>query len=591
MYFSLRSNSSDLVIRAYIDSETIELIPQEKLEGDLPRMLIEGQAHWLNLSTCVMEIRPLDSLWKGSSENWKMTCTPGKYRVRKGHELLVDVRSQSWAMVSNLLKPLDVSQNLLVTVSPNNTDQPSSPLQLSVALPRYRLSFYVNKDGELQSHNIRGMVYDRDQSIGTLFSLVNQLVLRPKFRDNIDAHGLVPRCVLIPEGAISFRMDGHHVHIEIDIHGPPLQQVTYQTYRVDSDLGCLTGNGSLTSKLYCAYLHALTSGCGTDPLTGRSGTEEALSLLRSGSCWSIVRFNSRDAKLLSLIASMCPMLKWYPKNHRSMQVVWLNLPVNSQHPELHIVSKGIKAHYERVWLFHEGESSTLFEEFPSRDSHLLVRSALRATYLFPPDLSGKPSGVDLDARYRARDLVEISSGGHCAYTAATVVHRRTWNSTTPKNLVSMMEAWNGIVSSDATMSLRYNRSWLAPDLPSMWLKAYDLLRRSDEKKWFQLLFSLPAISYASPELTDLVATFVAFAEDPQFRFEDPPCYDSYRPSDEYYPSMNTLRSYIFICAYAIENSPESTIPAKIGEGPRKLRNRRLEMYKKRRNSDTDAVIR
>ena len=83
VYFSLRKKRSNLVIRAKRkqvtgDSDIIELIPQEKLEGDLPAVLIKGHAHWLNLSTSVLEIRPLDSLWTTSSENWKITCTPGK---------------------------------------------------------------------------------------------------------------------------------------------------------------------------------------------------------------------------------------------------------------------------------------------------------------------------------------------------------------------------------------------------------------------------------------------------------------------------------------------------------------------------------
>ncbi|KAH0834182.1 hypothetical protein J3R83DRAFT_11491 [Lanmaoa asiatica] len=564
VFFSLRNNGSDLVIRAFASSETdLQLIPQEKLKGDLPVVLIEGHAHWLNIATSVMEIRPLDSLWKANLGPW---C-------------------------QGLLKPLDAPENLLVTVSPVDSDQPSSSLQLSVTLPRYGLSFYVDGDGDLHSHNIRGMVYDENQSIGTLFGLVNRLVLRPKLRENINVDELVPRCVLVPEGTISFQMDGHHVRVEIDTRGPTLRRITYQTYRVDTDLGCLTGNVSLTNKLYCAYLHALTSGYSTDPLTGRSGTEEALSLLRSASCWSIVRFDSRDAELLSLIASICPPRTWYPKHLRRMQKVeWLNLPVNSQHPELYVVSKAIKEHYERVQLFQSNQSSPLFQDFPSHDKHLLERSALRAAYLFPSEFSGQPSGADFDARYSARDLVDHASGEHRAYTAATVVHRRTANSTSPKDVLSMVKSWTGIVSSDAALSLQYDRSWLVPDLPSIWLKAYNLLRRSGEGKWYQLLFSLPAMSYASSELADLVPAFVAFAAASQFRLEDPPHYGSYGLSGGYCPSSSTLRSYVSDCAHSFESSPESTEPAMTGESYYDLQRRRLERYNNRRNMDTDATV-
>lgn len=565
-----------------------QFVPPEKLAGDLPAVLISGHGHWLNVSTSVLEIRPLDKLWESSADNWEIDCTPGRYRMRKGREFLIDVRSRSWAMVSGLLKPLDTPQNLLITLSPTDSDQISSSLQLSAALPRYGLSFYVDKDGDLRSHNIRNMVYDENQSIGTMFGLVNQLVLRMKSRD-VGVDELVPRCVLIPEGDLSFQMDGHHVHVEIDTQGP--SRITYQAYRIDTDLGCLTGNVSLTNKLYCAYLHALTSGCSTDPLTGRSGTEEALSLLRSPNCSSIMKFSPRDAELLGLIASMCPSRTWYPEQLRCMQKVeWLNLPASAQHHELYVVVNGIKEHYERVQSFHEGQASPLFQSFPSRENHLLKRSALRAVYLFPSESSGLLFG-DFDARYPGRDVVDSASGEHRAYTAATTVHYRATHLVTPKCIKRLIKSWGEeTVSGMAPLSLQYDRSWLNPALSSMWLEAYNILRKGDERNWIQLFFSLPAMAYASPAVSDLVPAFVAFATESQFGLEDPPNYDSYYLLEGYSPSPAILRGYISSCAYPFERSPESTEPAKPGESFNELRKRQLKLYINRRDSDADLTV-
>ena len=473
-------------------------------------MLIEGHAHWLSLSTSVMEICPLDSLWETSSKNWKISCTPGQYRMHRGHEFLIDIRSPSWAMVSDLLKPLDTPPNLLVSVFPiaSDSDRHSQSLQLSVVLPRYGLSFYIDEDWELQSRNIRGMVYDDNQCIGTMFGLIHRLVLRPKVR-GVNVVELNPRCVIVPDGDVSFRKFNNHVQVEINAPPSSLDRITYQTYRIDTDLGCLATVG-LTNKLYCAYLHALTSGCSTDPLTGRTGTEEALSLLWSASCWSIIKFSSRDAELLGLIASICPSRTWYPKHLKCMQQVqWLDLPANSQHHELYVAASAIKAHYERLQSFHENPSDGSFPGFPSREDHLLERSARRTLYLFLSDSSWKPSGTDSgDIRYPSRDLLKNDSGEHSAYTVATTVYRRTANATITKDILAMVESW-AAMSGNATLSLRYDSSWLAPDLPSMWLESYNLLRRSGEEKWFQLLFTLPAMAYASPELRDLVSVLVA----------------------------------------------------------------------------------
>ena len=515
MYFSVR-NDSELVIKAKRkqaardDWEIIVFIPHKILEGDLPAPLIEGHVHWLSLSTSVLEICPLDSIWETSPKNWRIDCIPGQYRMHRGHELLVDIRSPSWAMVSKLLKPLDTPPNLLISASPIDSGRPSSSWQVSVVLPRYGLSFYADEDGDLQSRDIRGMVYDENQYIGTLFGLVNRLVLRPKVRD-VAVVCVIPRSVLIPEGEISFQKLGHHVCVNTSTPGSAAGRVTYQTYQIDTDLGCLE-TVSLTNKLYCAYLHALTSGCGTDPLLGRSGTEEALSLLWSASCWSIMKFSPRDAELLSLIASLYPL---HVRHLDSMQhVEWLDLPANSQHYELYIIARAIKGHYERLRSFHQNQSNKLFEKFPFREDHLLARSARRALYLFPLDPSRQPSGeIRSDVQYSGRDLVQSNPSEHRAYTAASIVYCRTVQERITEDIVSMIESWT-TVSGDAPLSLQYNRSWLNLDLPSMWLGAYNLLRRNDGGKWFQLLFTLPAMAYASPKFSDLVPVLVALASHP-----------------------------------------------------------------------------
>ncbi|KAH0834181.1 hypothetical protein J3R83DRAFT_11490 [Lanmaoa asiatica] len=595
VYFSLIDET--LVIRAKTaagDSDIIELIPREKLENDIPAVLIKGHIHWLNLSSSIMEIRPFDKLWEVSSENWKIDCTPGRYRMSKGHELLIDVRSQSWTMVSSLLKPLDAPENLLVTVSPVDSDQPSSSLQLSVTLPRYGLSFYVDEDGDLQSHNIRGMVYDDNQSMGTLFGLVNRLVLRPKLRENVNVGELVPRCVLIPEGTISFQMDGHHVRVEVDTRGPALQRVTYQTYRIDTDLGCLAGNVSLTNKLYRVYLHALTnSGCCVDPLTGRSGIEEALGLLRSASCQSIMKFGSRDAELLRSIASLCPPRSLHSR-YKNMQIVhWLSLPVLSQSQQLFLAARATKEHIERVQLFHEGWDSDSLKKFPTYDDNLLARGLHRAAYLLPSETSEQLPKADCDVMYLARDVLETDSPEHRTCLAATTIFNWSINriEITMTDIMNLIDSWKGTISSNASVSLTYHSSWLNPRLPAIWINVYNLLRSSKKSRdRFKLLFSLPAMVYCFPELCNMVPTLLAVALHPTFRTENPPAHSDYNISDGYQPSRDTVSDYVLASARDFFLSPESSIPA----GPRQktaraLNNHRRGLYDARLDLDATTV--
>ena len=293
VYFSLRHG--DLVIRVQHKdtNDLLQLVPPDKLRGDLPIVLVEGHVHWLNLSTSIIEIRPLKNIWEQSDENWRIDCADGKYRVYKDGRFLVDIRSQTWAMVSSLLKGLDPPEGLVVTTSATGV---SSAPRLSVALPRHGLSFFVNSDGDLESDDFKEMVYDENQDIGTLFGLVDRLVLRAK---TVVEEGLVPRCVLIPRHPYTTR-------------GGLLEKFsyssgTYDVYKVDTELGCLKGNSSWESKYLLSHLHARTSiDWAADSLTSRTGAQEALSILRCAGWKSL-----QPREVMHLKNSL--ELPWYPQ--------------------------------------------------------------------------------------------------------------------------------------------------------------------------------------------------------------------------------------------------------------------------------------
>ena len=295
---------SNFVLRVQCDqtNDTLALIPSSKLKGDLPPALVEEHVHWLNLSTKLIEIRPLEHLWEESSENWRIDCASERYRMYKGHETLVDTRSPTWSMVSKCFECLNVncraeqrrpreeSRNLVITTCPNS----ASMLQLSVTLPRYGLSFFVNQSGELESCDFKNMVHDEDQCVGTLFGLQSLLVLRPK--TNL-VEALLPRRVLVPNGepyCQEIRVDLNHIQI-VPIYAEFRDVTLYHTYDVDTELGCLMGNNTLESTRFLAELHAMTS-CWhhPDPLTGKTGLKAALCLLQSAACRSIMELKPLD---------------------------------------------------------------------------------------------------------------------------------------------------------------------------------------------------------------------------------------------------------------------------------------------------------
>ena len=353
--------------------EILELIPREKLWDDLPPALVHEHAHWLNLSTKVMEIRPFEQLWETSPENWRIDCSFDQYYLYRGHETLLDIYSPTWTMVSKCFECLNGVEdpvagltlleesylrarqvkNVLITTSPINTQsepvQPQSALRLSVTLPRYDLSFFVNDREELESCDFEGMVCDENQCVKALFGLENLLVLRPKTH-HAGAEALIPRCVIIPNGDLRKR-DDHQVWVDVQKIYPEFGVPSFHTYRVDTELGCLMGDGSMESTRYLIDLHSFTSCHRPDPLTAKTGAQAALSLLQSTRCRPVMK---HDASYLEML--------------------------HTNYPQINAAYTQIKNRY--YWTtFHSG----IYQADSAADR---TRAAQRAVYLFPSSATG-----------------------------------------------------------------------------------------------------------------------------------------------------------------------------------------------------------
>ncbi|KAI5991231.1 hypothetical protein EDD15DRAFT_2449545 [Pisolithus albus] len=532
VYF--RTGTDGLVVRAKkADSDVFELIPPGKLSSDLPAPLVENHVHWLNLTTQVLEARPVENIWKSSADNWTLHFSPGSHSMIKGDTRLFDVRSQTWRMLSERLQPLEKSRNLVILLENART--------VSASLPRYGLSFFINDDQELECRHPRGMVYDECQSAGTLIGLANKLVLRPKA--NLADEG-AQRLVLVPEADVSCRRQDNHVRVTIDTSGPARRRFRYQTFRIDTDFGCLAGNATLASNLYRAYLHALTSKpCLVDPLTRRTGTEEALSILHSAACHSFMKIDSRSAELLCCIAKLTTPRTWYPRHMRCMQTVhWpAELPVGSQHHDFYVACLSIKNIQQQLHILHDGQSTPAFTDFPPCDEHLLRRAAIRAAVLYQPTYANPCPGGGSDSVYEARDVQQSSADELRVFSTALAVYNWSTQKRPADNIRSLIQLWDGTLLGVSHASrLRYSREWLSPNLRAVWLSLYDGCRRSGPQHRFQLIFSLPAMAYASPQLEDVVNTLLAFATMPQFEHENPPDYPDYNLSDGYEPSRHAL---------------------------------------------------
>lgn len=251
-----------LLIRVRDGEHVLEIVPHEKFEGDLPCHFREDFTHWLNLQTGVIELRPLSDKWSPSTENWRLSfCSTSASFLGRGSGRIVDVRSQYRNRIVDVLLGLDEGDNIHVKRMSDGT--------IEVELVRLNIRFFRNESGELESKEL-GAVVDLDQSLQTLHGLKNRLVLRDKTSGR--------RSVLVPHGHVSVRK--HQGHVRIAINTARKSRVPYFRYILDPHLRKLRGPCGILGELYLCYLHALSSFPSLDAFTGRTGTEEALAILR-----------------------------------------------------------------------------------------------------------------------------------------------------------------------------------------------------------------------------------------------------------------------------------------------------------------------
>ncbi|KAG1751044.1 hypothetical protein EDB19DRAFT_1903894 [Suillus lakei] len=526
IFFGMRNGH--VVIQSQRENgHLIELIPREKLLLDIPALLVQDHVHWLDLSTRMIEFRPMETMWEPSDKNWVLRFkADGQSVAQQGQSALFDIRSPTFCMIAKTLSPLEDLPYLIVTRSAD-----TGQTVVKVDLPRFGLSFFTDGDGDLHSRNQRGMVVDEDQSTGTMLGLVNQLVLRPKDRQTYS-----DRRVIIPQGDVVVEPVGHHIQATIR-PVPNHVRRHYHCYTIDAELCRLTGNVGLTNKLYRAYLHAVCSAHVPDPLTKRTGVEEAMCLLQSATCYSFMELEPFDCELLVRIGSLTVRRKWYPAHQTTLQEVHWQHGLSSyvQSCAFYHVARDI-VQYARKLQVLSGMPVEVCPKFPVHDESLLERASQRSIVLYSRDLVNPfyPSESS-SSDYTSRDVFHCSTGDQNAFDCARMV--RDWSITLEpcQALYDIFVQWNQISGKRHDVSLRYGREWLKPDLASRWMtipwltppqKTWDLPQPCSRLRLFRSSVQSPPPVYdiydlsfgiepLKQDLCDRISSYSTFSNSPE----------------------------------------------------------------------------
>ncbi len=531
--------------------------------------------HWLDLRTGEVEFRPVESPWAPDPSNWRLTVrtdgTRSLFRKISGDSAapvdLIDIHSATFQMISRLFSALEFPEHIIIT----RTNK-----ALEASLSRLRLAFFVNQDSELECRSMLGYVIDKLQSCGTMFGLRNQLILCPS-NGSLE----MPRRVIIPQGDIRFGLNGDFAGVSIKTG--TARHIHWHEYTIDTDLGRLTGNVSLGSKLYQCYLHALTSHCLPDPLLGHTGTEESLKMLQSAAFLSFQRLGNNDARLLRLISDLTPSRVYYPPHLQSMVTVeWNDLPVLSQHHDFYTAVLSILDHARAMEALYDEPVD--FNIHP-RDASLLNRAASRNRVYYPHDLQSSrysSSSIPEDIAYKSRDVADGGSAELAAYqTSWSVWNGRLCLSRKWYELWDAMQSWGSLGTAETTMScdgalgweslgtaestisLRYNRYWLTFSAAKDWLSIYDIcqdaLNCDPQDSKIRLAFSLSAASFSGTDYGDIIPLILILATDTRFRGLKRPSPSYYDLSDGTYPDHAQLVNWMHQFALPLELTPAQTM--------------------------------
>lgn len=492
------------------NNRTMELVPPTIFLSktpshapDLPLPLINDHVHWLDLDFHTIEIRSLATMWRPKQRNWVIdlqTC-----QAHRGNSLLVDPRSSIFDRIATIIEPFENRKKMTV-FQPQRSN-------ISLHLPDLELSFRVNSEGLLESQQLRATI-DRNQDAGTLYGIESKLVVRDS---------IVPeeRSIIVAMGSAAIEQNGAHVRVYINHTG------YYARFLINKVLGRLECASEPRLIYFKAYCHAVTAFVLPDPLTGRTGTDEAIHCLQSGNAqpWAPVDEVSYD--ILSKIADLTPKRVYYPEDLRVLQKVnWKeNLLPAAQHDEFRPTVRSIMQQCRVLHQFHLGSVEPRADD-RGGDEHLLTRAQTRRSGFYALQ-HGQTSPKARDRIYVARDCAR-SPGSWNTYESVSLIQKWSRAIRVSQNLSATLQEWPLIQGFPSEFELYLLADLINVNLAANWGSLFALCQRASKAQdQFRIMFLFATMSFNPQVDMDILRTLIAVAIMKDFQTLQPPCHPSF----------------------------------------------------------------
>ena len=564
------SPTDDLVVQASEgpSGNIYELLPPRLFQGQVPTSFVRDFVHWYDRTTGDVEFRPANKPWtRHSSGEWRlMKCEDSKWRLTHPMNgmFLVGAGSQTACAITTILSPLAKPLFIHLLLQPNLCS-------LSIEIPSLRIGFTLERGlSILRSREFPGMQVDEDQSLGTLVGFQNKLLIGSQHTDDqkvllLEGHTLC-QSRLDNLGDSSEPPDDHlEVSVERDISNK------VHSFDIDKQLGGLVDNGSMQSKLVLAYLHALTSFCMPDRLTGKTGTEEALTILQSAALRSFSRLTQSNIDLLERIANeLTPKRVFYPEHERVMQSVQWSSRVGfmSQHAGFYSAVISILHHEKRYdELFRQ--SGMLMPSIRNVDAHLLERNRIRSAAFQVSGYGAEDHTTEHDVEYNSRDRRRQSRRRADAYLFSS--HISQGRATLHSGRTSSSILWNFLCRSSRVFGprhqldlsqIRYDAT-LLQDGGSFVSEAWPCLHRALVERqpvnMYSMMMWLSTLALSESVDKTVLETIALFYTTQHFAGIQPPRRKSFDVSAGYQISSQRLKQEIRLSLRSFYNCPEAKL--------------------------------
>ena len=508
IHFGLRGKT--IIIRALIGRKLLEYVPRsvfmDSNNFDIPLRLIEDCVHWLNFHSKCLEIRRKPAIWRSRLSDWTLDIL--KRQAWRKQVFLVDPLSDLCKRVAGIFRYFEDAQRLTVF-------QPVKG-NLSVELRHLELNFYVNRRSLLQCRELHAEI-DPNQDAGTLYGLQSTIVLR-------DIANIDRRSIIVALGKLLYKRHGMHVTARA------CSSSLYGRFEIDSVLGRLSCPPEPLLLYSKALFHAFTSFVVPDPLTGRTGSEEALHTLRSGYCQPWTPMSEHAASILKVIQKLSPCREYYPRDKRRLQtVIWdQNVTTYIQQDSYEALVQELLEKSERLRAFvtHDTEATKNTIE---DSSHLRKRGEIcRLLYERNHDDSDKPMNGK-DVIYRPRDREVNLAQAANVYKIVQLIRRKSFSVHMKRGLPDILHGWKligGFHSSTESTPVCLN-DLIENSISGQWGGLVNYCRHTDPQDQYRLIFRLSLLSFGKSPDMDAMQSLVAFGCLHELKALQPPDYPSF----------------------------------------------------------------